>query len=119
MPDHDRITIAAVWRGYKRLPELREVLREGQLHASGSHQITWQGLADEQTRAKDSARESGKYWDGTRGASDTTQDNVDGPTVCPPTYMAENVNVGKVDGLMLSTTRDGLLTHRMFCRRQI
>jgi hypothetical protein len=84
--------------------KLRAVLREGQLHASESHQITWQDLSDEQTRAKDSARESGKYWDGARGVSDTAQDNVDGPIVCLPTYMAENVNVGKVDGLMLSTT---------------
>ena len=88
--------------------KLRAVPREGQLHASGSHQITWQDLADEQTRAKDSACESGKYWNGARGVSDTLQDNVDGPIVCLPTYMAENANVGKVDGLMLSTTRDGL-----------
>lgn len=70
--------------------------------------MTWQDLSEEQTRAKDRPRESGKYWDGGRGVSDTAQDNVDGPTVCLPTYMAENVNVGKVDGLMLSTTRDGL-----------
>jgi hypothetical protein len=90
------------------LLKLRAVLREGQLHPSGSHQITWQDLAGEQTRAKDSEHDGGKYWDGARGVLDTTQDNMDGPIVCLPTYMAENVNVGKVGCLMLSTTRDGL-----------